>query len=74
MNRTEELYPTIQAKGTRLGYGLIKNHCMKICLGGFLNTKSNYLVKSVAFRLCMEHESTQLFEFAAERICVNVQL
>lgn len=24
----EELYPTIQAKGTRLGYGLIKNHCM----------------------------------------------
>lgn len=23
----EELYPTIQAKGTRLGYGLIKNHC-----------------------------------------------
>lgn len=23
-----ELYPTIQAKGTRLGYGLIKNHCM----------------------------------------------
>lgn len=24
----EELYPTIQAKGARLGYGLIKNHCM----------------------------------------------
>ena len=24
----EELYPTMQAKGTRLGYGLIKNHCM----------------------------------------------
>ena len=24
----EELYPTIQAKGTRLGYGLLKNHCM----------------------------------------------
>ena len=24
----EELYPTIQEKGTRLGYGLIKNHCM----------------------------------------------
>ena len=24
----EELYPTIQMKGTRLGYGLIKNHCM----------------------------------------------
>lgn len=24
----EELYPTIQAKGTRLGYGLIKNHRM----------------------------------------------
>ena len=24
----EELYPTIQAKGTRLGYGLIKKHCM----------------------------------------------
>ncbi|MBO5096972.1 MAG: type II toxin-antitoxin system death-on-curing family toxin [Agathobacter sp.] len=24
----EELYPTIQAKGTRLSYGLIKNHCM----------------------------------------------
>ncbi len=24
----EELYPTIQAKGTRLGYTLIKNHCM----------------------------------------------
>ena len=24
----EELYPTIQAKGTRRGYGLIKNHCM----------------------------------------------
>ena len=24
----EELYPTIQAKGTRLGYGLIKNYCM----------------------------------------------
>ena len=24
----EELYPTIQTKGTRLGYGLIKNHCM----------------------------------------------
>lgn len=24
----EELYPTIQAKGTRLGFGLIKNHCM----------------------------------------------
>ena len=23
-----ELYPTIQAKGPRLGYGLIKNHCM----------------------------------------------
>lgn len=23
-----ELYPTIQAKGARLGYGLIKNHCM----------------------------------------------
>ena len=24
----EELYPTIQEKGARLGYGLIKNHCM----------------------------------------------
>ena len=24
----KELYPTIQAKGTRLGYGLIKNLCM----------------------------------------------
>ena len=24
----EELYPTIQAKGTRRGSGLIKNHCM----------------------------------------------
>ena len=24
----EELYPTIQAKSTRLGYALIKNHCM----------------------------------------------
>lgn len=24
----DELYPTIQAKATRLGYGLIKNHCM----------------------------------------------
>lgn len=24
----EELYPTTQAKGARLGYGLIKNHCM----------------------------------------------
>ena len=24
----EELYPTIQAKGARLGYGLIQNHCM----------------------------------------------
>lgn len=24
----EELYPTIQAKAERLGYGLIKNHCM----------------------------------------------
>ena len=24
----EEIYPTIQAKGARLGYGLIKNHCM----------------------------------------------
>ena len=23
------LYPTIQAKAARLGYGLIKNHCMK---------------------------------------------
>lgn len=23
-----ELYPTIQAKAARLGYGLIKNHCM----------------------------------------------
>ena len=23
----EELYPTIQAKGARLGYGLIKNQC-----------------------------------------------
>ena len=26
----EELYPTIQAKGTRLGYGLIKNHCIRV--------------------------------------------
>ena len=24
----EELYPTIQAKAARLGYGLIKNNCM----------------------------------------------
>lgn len=24
----EDLYPTIQSKGARLGYGLIKNHCM----------------------------------------------
>ena len=24
----EELYPTIQAKAARLGYRLIKNHCM----------------------------------------------
>ena len=24
----EDLYPTIQEKGTRLGYVLIKNHCM----------------------------------------------
>lgn len=24
----DELYPTIQAKASRLGYGLIKNHCM----------------------------------------------
>ena len=23
----EELYPTLQAKAARLGYGLIKNHC-----------------------------------------------
>lgn len=24
----DELYPTIQAKAARLGYGVIKNHCM----------------------------------------------
>jgi len=24
----DDLYPTIQAKGARLGYGLIRNHCM----------------------------------------------
>ena len=24
----DELYPTIQAKAVRLGYGLIKSHCM----------------------------------------------
>ena len=24
----DELYPTIQSKAARLGYGLIKNHCM----------------------------------------------
>ena len=24
----DEFYPTIQAKAARLGYGLIKNHCM----------------------------------------------
>ena len=24
----EDLYPTIQAKAARLGFGLIKNHCM----------------------------------------------
>lgn len=24
----DKLYPTIQAKAARLGYGLIKNHCM----------------------------------------------
>ena len=24
----DQLYPTIQAKAARLGYGLIKNHCM----------------------------------------------
>lgn len=24
----DEVYPTIQAKAARLGYGLIKNHCM----------------------------------------------
>lgn len=24
----EELYPTLQARAARLGYGLIKNHCM----------------------------------------------
>lgn len=24
----EELYPTLRAKASRLGYGLIKNHCM----------------------------------------------
>ena len=24
----DELFPTIQAKAARLGYGLIKNHCM----------------------------------------------
>lgn len=24
----EELYPTLQVKAARLGYGLIKNHCM----------------------------------------------
>ena len=24
----DELYPTIQAKAARLGYGLIQNHCM----------------------------------------------
>lgn len=24
----EELYPTLQAKAARLGYGLIKNHCI----------------------------------------------
>ena len=24
----DELYPTIQEKAARLGYGLIKNHCM----------------------------------------------
>ena len=24
----DELYPTIQAKAARLGFGLIKNHCM----------------------------------------------
>ena len=25
----KELYPTIQEKGARLGFGLIKNHCME---------------------------------------------
>jgi death on curing protein len=24
----DELYPTVQAKAARLGYGLVKNHCM----------------------------------------------
>ena len=38
----DELYPTIQAKAARLGYGLIKNHCMKDIHDIFLQLEDNY--------------------------------
>ena len=65
----KELYPTIQAKGTRLGYGLIKNHCMlhRDTLGhthrtiGRLLQPSQNLEHSTLARSVLTYESNAIF-------------
>ena len=46
----DELYPTIQAKAARLGYGLIKNHCM---IDGNKRIKRLSLLTRDRFKFCV---------------------
>ena len=51
----EELYPTIQAKAARLGYGLIKNHCM---IDGNKRIGTHAMLVFLALNGIEEEEST----------------
>ena len=52
----DELYPTIQAKAARLGYGLIKNHCM---IDGNKRIGTHAMLEeNVEFISCVERDRT----------------
>ena len=51
----EELYPTIQAKAARLGYGLIENHCM---IDGNKRIGTHAMLVFLALNGIEEEEST----------------
>ena len=67
----EELYPTIQSKAARLGYGLIKNHCM---LDGNKRIGTHSMLVFLAINgIEMKYTQKELYETILEVAAGNLE-
>lgn len=67
----DELYPTIQAKAARLGYGLIKNHCM---IDGNKRTGTHAMLVFLALNgIELKYTQKELYETILDVAAGNIE-